>query len=140
MSFSREDIRADIEAALKGAGFPSVWHYRFRAFDIKELPAVNILPVPDEADDGSFKTVFRRTELFRIEVLLARKTDDEDFAATSDRAYEKARKAMLTLRTCRARCPKTTILRKAWAVDDSAQVPILVVKMTVSVEFDEADD
>lgn len=140
MSFEREDIRADIERVMKEAGFESVWHYRFKAFEPHDLPAVNILPMSDENDDSGFQTVFRRNETFRVEVLLARRQDDEDFAATCDRAYENARVAILKMRPCKTKCAKVTIIRKNWAVDSDGQVPILVIKLTVNVEFDDETD
>lgn len=138
MASERQNIRAAIEFAMK-AITKNVWHYRLRAFDLTELPAVNILPLMSEDDDSNFKTVFRRSEQFRIEVLLARKSDVEDFAAVCDQIYEASRRALLNLKFCNVSCPKTTIVRRTWATDESGSTPILVIKFGLNVEFDESD-
>ena len=141
MSFEREDLRADIEKALRGVdGIKSVWSYRFKAFEPQDTPCANILPMVDEGDDTQMTQAFRRTETFRVEVLVARRTDDEDFAATCDRLYENARLALMKMRPCKARCAKVNIVRKSWAVDSDSQVPVVVIKFALQIEFDETDD
>ncbi len=140
MSFEREDLRADIEKALTGVhGIKSVWSYRFKPFEPQDTPCANILPMVDEFDDTEMSQGFRRTETFRVEVLVARRTDDEDFAATCDRLYENSRLALMRMRPCKARCAKVKIVRKSWAVDSDSQVPVVVIKFALQIEFDESN-
>lgn len=140
MNFDREDIRKDIEKSLRFVdGVKSVHSYRFKPFEPQDTPVINILPMTDEFDDTEQKVGFRRSEIFRIELLIARKQDDEDFAATCDRLYELTRRNIMSIRPCKANCSKVTIIRKSWAVDSDGQVPLVVVKFTVRVEFDESD-
>jgi len=141
VSFEREDLRADIEKAMMGVqGIRSVHSYRFKPFDPQETPVANILPMVDEFNDTEMNQAFRRTETFRVEVLIARRSDDEDFAATCDRLYENSRLALMKMRPCKAQCAKVKIVRKSWAVDSDSQVPVVVIKFALQIEFDDVRD
>lgn len=141
MSFEREDIRKDLEAQLSGiGGVKNVYSYRLIPIAPDDMPAINILPMSDEVDEYSLRQSFKRVETFRVESLLVRKRDDEDFAATCDRLYENTRQAILKFRPCKVHCPKVRIVRKTWAVDSDAQVPVCVIKFAVQVEFEQVSN
>ena len=141
MNFEREDIRTELEAHLTGIqGVKNVFSYRLTPIDPHDTPAINILPMSDESDESSMRQAFRRIETYRVEALLCRLKDDDDFPATCDRLYENTRRAILKFKPCKIKCPKVIIGRKTWAVDTDGQVPMCVIKFTVQVEFEQVSD
>lgn len=130
---SRISIRESIESAI--AGIAPVWHYRLTPFGINELPAINILPETNTEVESTLRNVFRETETFRVELAISRESDEQNFADYVDGLYEKVKAALIKGKFC-VECPKVDIQRRMWAVDDRGQVPLIIVRFFVAVEFD----
>jgi hypothetical protein len=130
----RTQIREGIEGAL--GGIAKVWHYRMMPFNMDEIPAINILPETDSELETSLRNNnWRETETFRVELAIARESDEERFADRVDALYLQVKRALLKMKTC-VKCPKVHIQRRMWAVDDRGQVPLIVIRFFVVVEFD----
>ena len=130
----RTQIREGIEAAL--GGIAKVWHYRMMPFNMDEIPAINILPETDSELETSLRNNnWRETETFRVELAIARESDEERFADRVDALYLQVKRALLKMKTC-VKCQKVHIQRRMWAVDDRGQVPLIVIRFFVVVEFD----
>jgi hypothetical protein len=105
-------------------------------FNMDEIPAINILPETDSELETSLRNnSWRETETFRVELAIARETDEERFADRVDALYLQVKRALLKMKTC-VKCPKVHIQRRMWAVDDRGQVPLIVIRFFVAVEFD----
>jgi hypothetical protein len=130
----RTQIREGIEGAL--GGIAKVWHYRMMPFNMDEIPAINILPETDSELETSLRNNnWRETETFRVELAIARESDEQRFADYVDALYLQVKRALLKMKTC-VKCPKVHIQRRMWAVDDRGQVPLIVIRFFVAVEFD----
>jgi hypothetical protein len=130
---SRTSIRESIESAI--GDIAPVWHYRLTPFDVDELPSINILPETNAELETSLRNNWRETETFRVELAIARENDEQRFADYVDDLYERVKKALITGKFC-VKCPKVHIQRRMWAVDDRGQVPLIVIRFFVAVEFD----
>ena len=129
----RTKIREGIEQAL--GGIAKVWHYRMMPFNMDEIPAINVLPETNAEVETNMRNLFRDTETFRVELAIARESDEERFADRVDALYLQVKTALLGMKTC-LMCPKVTVLRRVWAVDDRGQVPLVVIRFFVQVDFD----
>ena len=134
---SRTSIRESIESAI--GDIAPVWHYRLTPFDVNELPSINILPETNAELETSLRNNWRETETFRVELAIARESDEERFADRVDALYLQVKTALLGMKTC-LMCPKVTVLRRVWAVDDRGQVPLVVIRFFVQVDFDTDPD
>ena len=129
----RTSIRESIHSAV--GGIAKVWHYRLTPFGINELPAINILPESNADIETSLKINWRETETFRVELAIARENDEQRFADYVDDLYEQVKSALIKGKYC-VKCPKVHIQRRVWAVDDRGQVPLIVIRFFVAVEFE----